>query len=403
MVHYAGYCPRFHPSDFEVRTRDGVGEDWPISYEDLKPHYERLELELPVAGRVLAVGRPAPLPAHAPHPIAGGAEARLGGRAQARDRDARRAGRDHQRRLRQPAALHLPRLLPAGLQGQRQGLAARHAHPRRDRARRRDPRRLHGAADRGRRRRAGGSPASRYIAATGASASSAPTRSRSPATRSRRRGCCSTRPAARFPHGLGQRQRPGRPLRDGAGRAAGRRALPGRDADVQGAAAGDLLRAVLRDRPDARASRAGFSIQTVGPLPIELGPARARPTATGARRCASTCATTTTGTRSASCASCCRCPRTASRSPPSVTDQNGIPVARMDYSQCENDRKNIAFAKQTLHDIFEAGGRPGHARRSTATRTSSAAAGWARTPSAAWSTPTTARGRCRTCSSPTAA
>ena len=26
-----------------------------------------------------------------------------------------------------------------------------------------------------------------------------------------------------------------------------------------------------------------------------------------------------------------------------VTDQNGIPVARMDYSQCENDRKNIAL------------------------------------------------------------
>jgi choline dehydrogenase-like flavoprotein len=39
-----------------------------------------------------------------------------------------------------------------------------------------------------------------------------------------------------------------------------------------------------------------------------------------------------------------------------VTDENGIPVARMDYTQCENDRKNIAFAKQTLRDIFEAGG-----------------------------------------------
>jgi choline dehydrogenase-like flavoprotein len=37
-----------------------------------------------------------------------------------------------------------------------------------------------------------------------------------------------------------------------------------------------------------------------------------------------------------------------------VTDQNGVPVARMDYSQCENDRKNIAFAKQTLHEIFDA-------------------------------------------------
>jgi choline dehydrogenase-like flavoprotein len=38
------------------------------------------------------------------------------------------------------------------------------------------------------------------------------------------------------------------------------------------------------------------------------------------------------------------------------TDQNGIPVARMDYSQCENDRKNIAFAKQTICDIFQAAG-----------------------------------------------
>ena len=25
MTHFAGYVPRFHPSDFEVRTRDGVG------------------------------------------------------------------------------------------------------------------------------------------------------------------------------------------------------------------------------------------------------------------------------------------------------------------------------------------------------------------------------------------
>ena len=58
MVHYAGYCPRFHPSDFEVRTRDGVGEDWPISYHDLKPHYERLELELPVAGEYWPWGDP---------------------------------------------------------------------------------------------------------------------------------------------------------------------------------------------------------------------------------------------------------------------------------------------------------------------------------------------------------
>src|SRR5207253_3874775 len=49
-----------------------------------------------------------------------------------------------------------------------------------------------------------------------------------------------------------ERPRPGRPLRDGAGRDAGRRALPAAAADVQGAAPGDLLGAVLRDRRIAR-------------------------------------------------------------------------------------------------------------------------------------------------------
>jgi choline dehydrogenase-like flavoprotein len=39
-----------------------------------------------------------------------------------------------------------------------------------------------------------------------------------------------------------------------------------------------------------------------------------------------------------------------------VLDRHGLPVARMDYSQCENDRKNIAYAKQTLRDILEASG-----------------------------------------------
>ncbi|MBV8377142.1 MAG: GMC family oxidoreductase [Verrucomicrobia bacterium] len=49
-VHWAAFTPRFHPSDFEVYTRDGVGADWPISYWELKPYYELLELEMPVAG-----------------------------------------------------------------------------------------------------------------------------------------------------------------------------------------------------------------------------------------------------------------------------------------------------------------------------------------------------------------
>jgi len=83
MVHYAGYAPRFHPSDFETMTRDGVGADWPISYQELKPHYEQVERELPVAGQSWPWGDPHHYP-HAPHPISGGAERAWAG--------ARRAG-----------------------------------------------------------------------------------------------------------------------------------------------------------------------------------------------------------------------------------------------------------------------------------------------------------------------
>jgi choline dehydrogenase-like flavoprotein len=50
-VHYAGYTPRFHPSDLSTYTNAGVGADWPIEYKDLRPHYEQVEAELPVAGQ----------------------------------------------------------------------------------------------------------------------------------------------------------------------------------------------------------------------------------------------------------------------------------------------------------------------------------------------------------------
>jgi choline dehydrogenase-like flavoprotein len=72
MTHFAGYVPRFHPSDFEMRTRDGVGVDWPISYWDLKDSFERVELELPVAGQDWPWGDPHSYP-HGPHPVAGAA------------------------------------------------------------------------------------------------------------------------------------------------------------------------------------------------------------------------------------------------------------------------------------------------------------------------------------------
>jgi choline dehydrogenase-like flavoprotein len=38
-VLYSGHFPRFHPSDFQVKSNDGVADDWPITYYDLEPYY----------------------------------------------------------------------------------------------------------------------------------------------------------------------------------------------------------------------------------------------------------------------------------------------------------------------------------------------------------------------------
>jgi len=48
--HFTGVFLRFHESDFKTRTVDGVGEDWPIGYDDLEPYYDKIEKEIGVAG-----------------------------------------------------------------------------------------------------------------------------------------------------------------------------------------------------------------------------------------------------------------------------------------------------------------------------------------------------------------
>ena len=70
-VHWAGFAPRFHPSDFRVYSEDGVGADWAITYQDLKPYYELLELEMPVSGPAwFPWGDPHGYP-FGPHPMGG--------------------------------------------------------------------------------------------------------------------------------------------------------------------------------------------------------------------------------------------------------------------------------------------------------------------------------------------
>ncbi|MGH9477269.1 MAG: GMC family oxidoreductase [Terriglobales bacterium] len=70
-VHWAAFVPRLHPSDFRVYSEDGVGCDWPISYQDLKPYYELIEREMPAAGPAwFPWGDPHGYP-FGPHPIGG--------------------------------------------------------------------------------------------------------------------------------------------------------------------------------------------------------------------------------------------------------------------------------------------------------------------------------------------
>lgn len=47
---YAAHWQRFMPSDFRVRTLDGVAEDWPFKYEDLEPFYDQMDVEMGASG-----------------------------------------------------------------------------------------------------------------------------------------------------------------------------------------------------------------------------------------------------------------------------------------------------------------------------------------------------------------
>lgn len=47
---YNAQWPRMRPDDFRVRTVDGVADDWPITWEELLPYYERADLQFGVSG-----------------------------------------------------------------------------------------------------------------------------------------------------------------------------------------------------------------------------------------------------------------------------------------------------------------------------------------------------------------
>src|SRR5437016_3170287 len=48
--HWGRIALRFAPIDFKSKTRDGLGDDWPISYDDLSPYYDKVESYIGVFG-----------------------------------------------------------------------------------------------------------------------------------------------------------------------------------------------------------------------------------------------------------------------------------------------------------------------------------------------------------------
>src|SRR4029453_14746166 len=61
-LHFGGVALRLWPEDFERRSRDGGGEDWPIAYETLVPYYDRGEQELRLSGPLSMPWGPHPGP-----------------------------------------------------------------------------------------------------------------------------------------------------------------------------------------------------------------------------------------------------------------------------------------------------------------------------------------------------
>lgn len=64
-LHWAAETPRLHATDFRLRTRFGVGADWPIEYADLEAYYGQAEVELGVSGQP----NPYASPRSTPYPL----------------------------------------------------------------------------------------------------------------------------------------------------------------------------------------------------------------------------------------------------------------------------------------------------------------------------------------------
>jgi choline dehydrogenase-like flavoprotein len=68
-VMYTAHWPRMHPSDFRVKSLDGVADDWPLDYWALEPFFEENDRVMGVSGLAGDPGVPPRYPAMPPIPL----------------------------------------------------------------------------------------------------------------------------------------------------------------------------------------------------------------------------------------------------------------------------------------------------------------------------------------------
>ncbi len=61
---WTGCTPRFLPNDFKIKSLYGVGQDWPITYEDIEPYYAEAEGVMMIGGPEIT-----PFPRSSPYPL----------------------------------------------------------------------------------------------------------------------------------------------------------------------------------------------------------------------------------------------------------------------------------------------------------------------------------------------
>ena len=49
-MHHYGVWPRLHECDFTLKSDHGVGNDWPLSYRELQPYYDKIQMEVGISG-----------------------------------------------------------------------------------------------------------------------------------------------------------------------------------------------------------------------------------------------------------------------------------------------------------------------------------------------------------------